>query len=643
MTIPIENPQNSNYSRGEIQKLLEKGAFRGYKVNRLLIKFEKDQDAELNYDSQNQTISLISQGKTLTIHLKRIEKSNKICTFSRFIYNLKSSDKKNLYVARLQKLVTQIYPSSKTASVSEDPSKPPFQPEHLITLKAVAKKNPSLKSCKYNKKLDRLEFENCPLSIKINSSGDITGVFIDGVRKQFIPESYFPLIQEAITKSSIFSSSYTLALGTIFIDILERDIKESPTHHLAQLSSIIDRCATKKKLPVLLVSHLKSNLKSGVGTDANGISRNYLDDLFANIIAKEVIPLNQSKTVLAFPLTETPFTDNTISHLSADEKEKYYQLGQVLMYCYLSGKKQNYCIGQRFDESIFRAAFSLTDEEIDTPFAALSIATYRKLCEELVDAEILKNPQNFSLIRIKCAFPVLEWEEKDPLPSDSTLINAYNVLGEAGFPEFDFFTTDDAAMLPDIKKIKNPIHSSQFMTLAKQAVLTLDFNTMPPLAQRLAPIHELAKGMKFLWEGKAKHWGEIDHTEFNNKVQGSLNRKTIVNMFELKQPNNEVIKKVGWLKEWILDKEKGASPEELQSLLKFMTGSSSLVPGIKLIIETQTTSPAPISETCFYTIKIANIPTGHSEGYNDHTKEAFIQCLKEVCLQGKDPGFTVRF
>jgi hypothetical protein len=72
--------------------------------------------------------------------------------------------------------------------------------------------------------------------------------------------------------------------------------------------------------------------------------------------------------------------------------------------------------------------------------------------------------------------------------------------------------------------------------------------------------------------------------------------------------------------------------------LKFLTGSSSLPLNAHLTIKAQyelnkeAYVPIPVAHTCGYQMEISPIPCSYQK-FNDHTKEAFIECIKGVALK----------
>lgn len=81
-----------------------------------------------------------------------------------------------------------------------------------------------------------------------------------------------------------------------------------------------------------------------------------------------------------------------------------------------------------------------------------------------------------------------------------------------------------------------------------------------------------------------------------------------------------------WIQEWIKDPK--TPLEEIEKMLVFLTGSSALIPGKKILIgvkESSDKSPEPRVATCSYQVLLSTRST---------TKEKFLEVLKLSVLVG---------
>jgi hypothetical protein len=433
-----------------------------------------------------------------------------------------------------------------------------------------------------------------------------------------IPEELIPLLQSCLIEALRISSTYQVdAHRDLQIHIVRRGLQEVPEFHLDQLGTELTRSRH------LHITFLRTDLEEDTGIDAGGLSRDYLDDLSSGILVSKYLRFQKvPSSGLSLPRTKQDYKDGQpLPQISGDEKQIYEHLGRLMMFCYNSNGTLS--IGRHLDESLFKAALSLTAEEIDAPFDRLNLATHAKLCKALAGGETTYD-RFFALLQ-KPSLDDDEWQEA-------------SMIAMGSLPEdFEYDATD-------------PTHKA----IIRQALADTIFSSIG--GTTLAPIQAIARGMRSLFRGT---WNtdapRIDYLQFSNAVQGTMNRRAIADAI---QPGGsassaphaekrEIEKKVQWLKEWILDDS--TDEKELRDLLKAATGCSSLPPGRRILIQKQSLlqlTPAPAAHSCFYTLDIAPVPvppitasapaleSDDTSLPNDHTKEAFIRAMKEILLAG---------
>lgn len=304
-------------------------------------------------------------------------------------------------------------------------------------------------------------------------------------------------------------------------------------------------------------------------------------------------------------------------------------------------------LGRRFDEGLFRAILSLTAEEIDTPLEKLSIQTKLNMCKALLEAN-LDAGMDLDYLKKRVA-----WLENFDQLNDQAILEAAESVHLANcLPQH--FTVNNQDDDPDLDKIKQ--NKGEFKTFLSAALLS-QVGVHGQFAAQLAPIQEIARGMKSICgctlqtSRNNDHWDttirRVAYQEFSNAIQGLLDRNKIAKQIELKNrmyPANtksEIEKKINWLQEWIKDKENGATEQELKTLLKFLTGASSLPKDKTISVGAQGRPyyPVPIAHTCTLSMDLSPEPCKYLT-YNDHTKEDFIKSIKELAFKNS-PGFQM--
>jgi len=484
------------------------------------------------------------------------------------------------------------------------------------------------------------------LTINLDKSGKVASIEVCKTKQDKIPTAFLePLthyFKLALQGTSSYVPEWTKKGAVLVIKLVRQGLSEIPLFHLKQFYKGIQKHNDMGAInPRLFVIFLKEDWDNAQGVDGGGISRDYLDEICKSIVQSSDLKFHKIDATSRFiPRTHGNYANNRqMPILTNKDAKAYLYLGGLFMYCYHSGTSSDQwdqiCMtGLYFDDALFKAVLCLKAHEIDQPFGNLSIATKMKMCKALASAHEEKI--------------YVEWivlTEKSNL-TDAELLTAAQIAHNAECLPDDLINEDE----PDAAAIKQ---NSQRVKQALQEAILYVHGKKGQFGTQLAPIHAIAQGMLSLCASDDKNatWDNLffnkDFRAFSKKIQGAVSRNEIVNNLELAvslsgKEKKEILKKIRWLREWILN---DASDEEVRTFLKFATGSPSLPKDQKIKVINQIpdiskgeTKPLPVpkAQTCFLQIQLAAIPAGCVEGYNDHTKAAFIQCLKECALT--DPG-----
>lgn len=409
----------------------------------------------------------------------------------------------------------------------------------------------------------------------------------------------------------------------IQIDVVRDRIKHKPEEQLAQILDLMrDACDTS-----FHVTFYNQRLEQEKGRDGGGLTSDYVSILSEELLKKN--PANFSpvgETSLILPKTQAKMSvDGKPPQMSDQEKKLFENLGKLMGYCHMSKRAS---IGKQFHNALFHATFSLSKEEVNTPFEQLTLATQIKICKALFLG--LKNEGYDN----KFLEEALALHERFENPNEGDFEKIATTLAFAGLLPDKWIAEDGVS--PDLSKIEKNEDNKK---LLKQKLTT--FILTQPGGERqfglqLAPIHAIAKGIRALVPGHV----HLDPDMFSIKVQGILDRESVANYFQvgiIANTDQEITKKVGWLKEWIRNE---ATEDELKRLLIYCTGNSSVIAGRNITVGKQGGPhyvPVPKVSTCAFEIWLAPVPS-QIENLNDHTKDNFIASLKEIALK-KAPVF----
>lgn len=409
----------------------------------------------------------------------------------------------------------------------------------------------------------------------------------------------------------------------IEITVARHDLRARPEVHCRLLAAQTQRHVENVEAPAFKVTFHREG-----GIDSSGLTKSYLNELFSSLARKENLFIKLENGLVV------PKSDENL--------EIYENIGKVMGYC-----SPGLLIGQYFDLSVFAIALNFTNEELNSNYQDLSSQRKRQLYEKLVIAQeaplyigesidentlvIINNPKLNLLVQFNK--PINKW-------TDQELLIAIDTLENEGLIEEETYT---------IEGVKENQREQQELVYLLERVFPLLYD------QYVRPLHALAKGIRAVshkgatrnrLEANEYEWvrkSQVTPQEFSVSLQGRIDREFIIDHIDTNHLNftegdwnthqrkiEEVNKKVGWLKEWILN---GATESELREILSFITAQNSLSEDkrIEVVWQTQDYSPRPKTSTCFNKIYLSPVPAQQGED-NDLTKEAFIQSLKQAIL-----------
>jgi hypothetical protein len=403
------------------------------------------------------------------------------------------------------------------------------------------------------------------------------------------------------------------------------------------------------------------------GIDAGGLRRQYFSELFQSLLLNTdrntgvytdsgIFKLQETNNKMKLLIPQDgPTDDPTIS--------LFYGIGAAMAYVYFN---EQLVIGSIFHQAFYDAILCLSDEEIALPYEQLSDATKIKICKTLMTMQHELGGED-----LKSSLPVLEFLEKGDQFTEADL--DYNLEGFYAAAKMDledaaegqdrkrdpFLTKDgngieyDIVNMPGFDKEAIMNDKQGFINSCLEIILSRNTQSLGQPGQTLCPIHTMAKGLKDAADkanvtvngrtAKGTRWPEIRSLKevagvtgpkrLMNKIQGLLDRQVLINSIVLAEHDrgNAVVRnQVEWIKTWIR-KETTTEPQ-LERLLFFWTGSTTLGEGGQLHVQAVGDTRLPKSSTCFNRLYVREDlfgTAGNSQFRND-TEEGFHEMLEEI-------------
>lgn len=443
------------------------------------------------------------------------------------------------------------------------------------------------------------------------------GIKFEGVDVTAIPEEMKRSFDTVVLETYKRSSSYRMSGTTMNINVLRDGLDLMPEWHLNQL------CSSGWET-------LKITYQGEQGFDLGGLKRDYIGKLVSSLSTRESL-FGVADGSLKIPRV-LGNAKSGILYCDHRQQEIYQNFGKLLLRCYnsISSQFDNYerdliTTGRLFSDVIFKVAFSLSENDLTVPFsqqkdAQISLA---KTILTYIDKKSSDNVKNV----IKC-FELLEKNNLKTVlqtPDRSNEIQyAFYMLDETVRESYE-----DDAFGPDFEKIKanqDQFNNDLFNALMKDSTTVGELNGIS-IGSMIDPIYHMTMGMK----GQLDLIGSVGVEAFSSKVQGAIDKDTVIASIETRSYESTLKRKVQWLKEWLGE----ASDIEIQSFLKFATGSASLASKRKIIIDSYNNTPFIKVSTCDMNIHISNDMQYRGWGVDtwDDTKESFIRNLKASISQ----------
>jgi len=351
------------------------------------------------------------------------------------------------------------------------------------------------------------------------------------------------------------------------------------------------------------------------GQDGGGLSREFLNLLFAKIATSKYFSINEESS-LALPQLQ----DSAGEAIFQEEDIQNYKIfGKLCMVIYRNIKRSGGLdnIGLHFIPTTF-AALNLPIEDFSGPY---SISVKIKLARQL----LMHDPSYGQYVRnlMEKFLDLLEQVNLLRNQEDmKQLLEDLNLLQEE---EVQVFSMRDGL---------EKQHKLRELLLEKFSSLSIGKNSC------LQPLYAIGVGMRevLVSSGNANSWPENNATDFSDTLQGSLTNQDVIECLNYTPGNEHTDQKVEWTKDWINE----ASPAQLRKFLIFVTGCSALsTPRSPIYLQSMFSYsrplfPIPKSSTCAQTLYLSDTPSKLDE-YCDDTKEGFHKCLNKA-LECEDFG-----
>lgn len=459
--------------------------------------------------------------------------------------------------------------------------------------------------------------------VGISPDGRIVSVYKDNVKvtgDSPLLTDRAPVVKLFFEKALEVTSTYQLHAGSVVdVRVVGAGLKTIPEFHLDNLGKQMRLAIADASPTGIRVIFTEADLQAGVGIDAGGLARQYLNSLFEGLTGS-----NDPKRCLTFEKAESglslPMLKPNAHALSPKEVDMLRHMGTLFMHCYDSSSTSHYdrtaLTGRHFDDELFQKALQFSADDLDD--ANLNFSSQVAMAKKL-------------------------------FASDRHKLDLLNILSDPTLSESGFAYLQDVLMLDEGEFPSDTFPGSTFKEKLQ--------NNWPVVREKLfkdhdfdkhqLPIRAIAQGMMSacvkggpyadLEARRSTRWEQeirrLDPQAMSDKIQGSVDRETIASSIQIHggSVNPEITKKTGWLQKWIRN---SASDQDIRNFLKFTTGSTSLLAGKKITIRQQVHSaampmlPVPRAHTCSLELELAPVPC-HSLGsqYDDATEDGFIRAL----------------
>lgn len=448
---------------------------------------------------------------------------------------------------------------------------------------------------------------------------------------EFIPKQYFSILNGCFKKALEETNTYMTDSYRIFV--ARRSLSKIPEAHLLQLYNRLKYTHDNRKSEYICFKFQSDNLENESGIDSGGLSRQYFEEVFKNLLYTRKLNFFKCRTELVMPESKLS------SGLNSQEKDIYFALGYIMGYLYLSNDKNT---GIYFDDAFFRAILACESNEIDQPFKSLSLESKLRMAEAIIQSR-QENVGNDPIHHLFLCTKLLR-EQINKQASPEAKEQLKSVLENAGVMYLE--NMPDRFVDHDKEKLQFEAINEQKEEFL-QALYHEIFNHADvgygKIQRQIEPIHRTAQGMKAIFS-HSLNWSSIQqngHEDLAEKIQGSRDRQKIVDCIVYDQNELDPIKiKVQWLKEWILDPN--TTHKQVGLFLKFVTGVTTLTKESIKIEKHYKNSPLPAADTCSCKLKLSAqfSEMSTSEGvYTDETKEGFIKVLTDMVFKEQNMGF----
>ncbi|MBS0634817.1 MAG: hypothetical protein JSR37_05085, partial [Verrucomicrobia bacterium] len=283
------------------------------------------------------------------------------------------------------------------------------------------------------------------------------------------------------------------------MDVARESLKNDPLQLLRTISEMMNKESAYE---------LRIHFMNEPGIDAGGLGKEFISEIFEGIKTK--MRFKEYSNGLYRPIL--PMKNYEYQPLSNEEKQHYYQLGQLMMFC-LNAERE-YPIGMLFDQALFTMLTKLQPKHFEKSFD-----------------ELIANQEGFTEL----------------------------------FAIYEAMNSDNEDDMRSLNIMKSYLASEE---TREQTIETIQ-SIMKPI---MVPIIEIARGMKAA-PFSAITWDDIQAMRpslLSELLQGKVTREMIIEKLEFDESIPE--DKQQWMKEWINQ----ADFAKVQRFLFALTGARAL-------------------------------------------------------------------